>query len=431
MNVLVIGSGGREHALVYALNKSSLVTKIFVCPGNGGLNNDAELAPVNADDFAAVASFCKDAEIGLVVVGPEAPLVEGIADYLTGEGINVFGPSKAASQIEGSKDFMKAIAKKYGVPTAEYATFSDEASAIAYVEEKGAPIVVKTDGLAAGKGVTVAQTVNEAVTAIKENFAGRFGNAGKKLVIEEFLSGEEASFFAICDGKTAIPFGSAQDHKAVGEGDTGPNTGGMGTYSPAPVVTPEIESSIFNDIVLPVIEGMARDGVPYQGVLFAGVMIGASGPKLIEFNIRFGDPEAQVLMQRLKSDILPILLAASEGKVSELPKVEFDNKTAICVVMAANGYPGSYKKNTPIHNVDAASAIDGVMVYHAGTKLDSEGQLVANGGRVLGVTSLDNGIIEAQTKAYQAVDTIDWEDGFCRRDIGWRAVERVSQKESA
>lgn len=425
MNVLVIGSGGREHALIYALNNSPTAEKIYALPGNGGINDDAQEVDCPLDDYDAIVDFCKSKNIGLVIVGPEAPLVDGMVDVLEANGIKAFGPGKAAAQLEGSKQFMKDMVKKYGVATAEYETFTDAQSAKEYVKQIGAPIVVKTDGLAAGKGVTVAQTEEEAIKAIDEAFGGKFGDAGKKLVIEEFLAGEEASFFAICDGKTAIAFGSAQDHKTVGEGDTGPNTGGMGTYSPAPVMPESLENQVMKEIIEPVIKGLEKEGTPYKGVLFAGLMIADNKAKLLEFNIRFGDPECQVLMARLKSDILPILLASVEGNI-EGKKAEFSDNTALCVVMAAKGYPESYKKGSPINNLDDAGSDENTIIFHAGTKYEKK-QLVANGGRVLGVTALGKDVVEAQKRAYEAVDKIDWKDGFCRRDIGWRAVNRFKK----
>ncbi len=425
MHILVIGSGGREHALVYALNKSPSVGKIYAAPGNGGINKIAIKAEIDIKDFSQIADFCTSHHIGLVIIGPEDPLVAGMADFLTKAGIKTFGPSAAAAKIEGSKQFMKDCAKKYQLNTAQYANFNDPVAAKNYVYEKGAPIVIKTDGLAAGKGVIMAQTETEAYQAIDEMFEGRFGESGKKIVIEEFLYGEEASFFAICDGQNAIAFGSAQDHKAVGEGDTGPNTGGMGTYAPAPVVTDVIHQQIMDTIINPFIKGMADDGNPYVGVLFAGVMIKDGEAKLLEFNVRFGDPECQVLMARLDCDILPILLAACDKKLDEVT-ITFKKDTALCVVMASKGYPGSYEKDTEIKNLEVAELLPDTIIYHAGTKYQGN-RLLATGGRVLGVTALGKDVAAAQKKAYQAVDLIDWNNGFCRRDIGWRAVERLKK----
>ncbi len=414
---------------MHGLKRSAGAGKVYIWPGNGGINRDAGQADIEEDKgnlqntFRNIAQFCKSADIGLVVIGPEQPLVDGLADYLETQGIKAFGPGAKAAQIEGSKQFMKDAARKYGIPTAEYAKFSDAELAKSYIREKGAPIVVKTDGLAAGKGVTVAQTEAEALQAVDEMFGGKFGDAGNRLVIEEFLAGEEASFFAICGGDTAVAFGSAQDHKAVGDGDTGPNTGGMGTYSPAPVVTPALHERIMQEIIQPLIDGMKADGMPYKGVLFAGLMIEGDSLKLLEFNVRFGDPEAQVIIPRFEGDLAEIMLAACDGNLTG-ENAEFSDQTALCVVMAANGYPGNYQKGSQINNLEEAEVIDDVIVFHAGTRYES-GQLLANGGRVLGVTALGGDILDAQQKAYKAVDTIDWPDGFCRRDIGWRAVKRL------
>jgi phosphoribosylamine--glycine ligase len=422
MNILVIGSGGREHALCYALAKSPLADKLYSLPGNGGIHKVAEAAPVDADDFVAIAEFCKNEDIGLVVVGPEVPLVDGITDILESAGLKVFGCSKAAAQLEGSKEYMKDICKKYNIPTASYESFDDAASAIAYVKEQGAPIVVKASGLAAGKGVVVAQDEEEAIEAINEMFGGKFGDSGKIVVIEEFLDGEEASLFALCDGEQAILFGSAQDHKAVGEGDTGPNTGGMGTYSPAPIMTDEMNDKVMDLIVNPTMQAMKAEGAPFKGVLFAGLMIKNGEPKLIEFNVRFGDPETQVLMPLLESDLAELFLAAAEGNLAG-KSVKLSDKAALCVVMAAKGYPAAYVKNTEIQNLTEAEAAEDVIVFHAGTKLE-DGKLLSSGGRVLGVTAIGENVVQAQAKAYAVVDKINWPEGFCRRDIGWRAIER-------
>ncbi len=425
MKVLVIGAGGREHALVYALNKSDSVSEVFILPGNGGINKVAQAVGIAVKDHAAIAAFCKQNTIGLVVVGPEDPLVDGMVDSLEAEGIKCFGPRASAAKIEGSKAFMKECAAKYNIPTAFFESFTDAEAAKDFIRERGAPIVVKTDGLAAGKGVIIAQTEKEAFDAVDEMFGGRFGDAGQKIVIEEFLTGEEASFFAICDGETAIAFGSAQDHKAVGEGDTGPNTGGMGTYAPAPVVTADVHQKIMDNLVMPLVKGMNGDGMPYKGVLFVGAMVKNGEPTLLEYNVRFGDPECQVLMARLASDLLPILLASCDAKLDACD-IRFHDKTALCVVMAAKGYPASYEKGTVIGNLDAAGADGDVIIYHAGT-VEKDGKILANGGRVLGVTALADDIVQAQSKAYAAVDKIDWKEGFCRRDIGWRAVEYLKK----
>jgi phosphoribosylamine--glycine ligase len=422
MNVLLLGSGGREHALAWRLAASPMLTRLYAAPGNPGIAKEAELVALDVADHAAVARFCQEKKIDLVVVGPEAPLVAGIADDLRAKGIRVFGPSKAAAQLEGSKGFTKDLCARFGIPTGAYGRFDSLAAARAYVEEKGAPIVIKADGLAAGKGVTVAMTLAEAIAALEACFDGSFGSAGAEVVVEEFLTGEEASFFCLCDGVTALPFGTAQDHKRVGEGDTGPNTGGMGAYSPAPVMTSEVVERTMREIVEPTMRGMAEKGMPFSGVLFAGLMIDGKGaPKLIEFNARFGDPECQVLMMRLKEDLLTLLNAAVDGQLSHM-SARWRDETALTVVMAAKGYPASPEKGSVIRNVEAAAG-KGVEVFHAGTAL-RDGELVANGGRVLNVTATGLTAGEAQTKAYAAVDMIDWPQGFCRRDIGWRAVDR-------
>ncbi len=421
MNVLLIGSGGREHALAWKLAASPLLTKLYVAPGNPGIAEEAECVALDVSDHAAVVAFCKDKSIGLVVVGPEAPLVAGIADDLRAAGIRVFGPSRSAAQLEGSKGFTKDLCAKYGIPTGAYRRFSEAAAAIAYVREQGAPIVVKADGIAAGKGVTVAMTADEAVAAVEACLGGAFGSAGAEVVIEAFLDGEEASFFCLCDGKTALPFGTAQDHKRVGDGDTGPNTGGMGAYSPAPVMTAEIVERTMREIIEPTMRGMAEMGAPFQGVLFAGLMITAEGPQLIEYNVRFGDPECQVLMLRLKDDLLVLLNAAADGQLGHM-SARWRDETALTVVRAANGYPGTPEKGSVIAGVDAARAA-GVEVFHAGTAL-KDGRLVANGGRVLNVAASGRTVTGAQANAYAGVATIDWPGGFFRKDIGWRAVER-------
>ncbi|MFC4349146.1 phosphoribosylamine--glycine ligase [Kordiimonas lipolytica] len=422
MNILVIGSGGREHALCWKIAQSPLVDTLYCAPGNGGIADVAACVPLDAKDFDAVISFCREMAIDFVVVGPEDPLVAGLVDALTEADILAFGPTAGAAQLEGSKGFTKDVCAKYDIPTAAYGRFKSAADAKAYVEKQGAPIVVKADGLAAGKGVILAQTVEEAFAAIDDIFGGAFGDAGAEVVVEEFLTGEEASFFVLCDGQNTLALATAQDHKAVGEGDTGPNTGGMGAYSPAPVMTDDMCDRVMNEIINPTVKAMADMGHPFRGVFFAGLMITAEGPKLIEYNVRFGDPECQVLMSRMKSDFVPLLLASAKGELDDCT-VEWRDDVALTVVMATKGYPGSYQKGDEISGIKAAERKTGATVFHAGTKLE-EGILVANGGRVLNVTALGATVTEAQKTAYEAVDTVNWPGGFCRRDIGWRAVER-------
>jgi phosphoribosylamine---glycine ligase len=422
MNILLIGSGGREHALAWKIAASPLVERLYCTPGNAGIARDCELVAVDPGDHAAVIAFCRAHKVDLVVVGPEAPMAAGIVDDLTAAGIKAFGACRAAAQLETSKGFTKDLCHKYRIPTAGYQRFGAAAPAKVHVREKGAPIVVKADGLAAGKGVVVAQTVAEAEAAIDMMFGGGLGEAGAEVVIEEFLEGEEASFFALCDGETAIPLISAQDHKRVFDGDKGPNTGGMGAYSPVPVMTAEMERRAMDEFVLPTVAAMKEMGMPFTGVLYLGLMITASGPKLIEYNVRFGDPECQVLMPRLMSDIVPALLASAEGQLRNFDLRWFPD-TALTVVMAAKGYPGSYRKGSVIGGLDAAAEIEGVEIFHAGTA-EEGGRIVANGGRVLNVCAIGKSAAEAQARAYAAVDRIRWPEGFCRRDIGWRAVER-------
>ncbi|TPM32706.1 phosphoribosylamine--glycine ligase [Mesorhizobium sp. B2-3-5] len=421
MNVLLLGSGGREHALAWKVAASPLLAKLYAAPGNPGIGSEAELVKLDIADHAAIAAFCKDKEIDLVLVGPEGPLVAGITDDLRAENIRVFGPSKAAARLEGSKGFTKDLCARYNIPTASYGRFGDLASAKAYIEKTGAPIVIKADGLAAGKGVTVAMTLDEARAALDACFEGSFGAAGAEVVIEEFMTGEEASFFCLCDGTTALPFGTAQDHKRVGDGDVGPNTGGMGAYSPAPVMTPEMVERTIREIIEPTMRGMAELGAPFAGILFAGLMITDNGPKLIEYNTRFGDPECQVLMMRLKDDLLVLLNAATDGQLAHM-SVRWRDEAALTVVMAARGYPGTPEKGSVIRGVEDAVG-EGVQIFHAGTAING-GALVANGGRVLNVTAVGGTVGEAQKRAYAALDRIDWPDGFCRRDIGWQAVAR-------
>ena len=424
MKVLVVGGGGREHALCWSIAASPLVTGLYCAPGNAGIAQDAECVAIAADDIDGLIKFASENQIEFVVVGPEAPLVGGLVDKLSEIGIKAFGPSAKAAIMEGSKGFMKDFCARHDIPTAAYGRFTDVDAAKAFIAENGAPIVVKADGLAAGKGVIIAETTAQADAAVDDMLeGGAFGEAGAELVIEEFLTGEEASFFAICDGDTALPLVSAQDHKRVGDGDTGPNTGGMGAYSPAPIVTDAMVETIMKTIITPTIEGMKEECAPYKGVLYAGLMIEKGEPKLLEYNVRFGDPECQVLMMRLKSDLLPALIAAADGVLQNFDLRWYD-EPALTVVMAANGYPGSYDKGSEIGGLDAAGAVDDVTVFHAGTDTGEDGSIVATGGRVLGVTALGVTVADAQARAYQAVDLIDWPGGFCRRDIGWRAIKR-------
>ena len=422
MNILLIGSGGREHALAWKLAQSPLCTRLFAAPGNPGIAQYAELAMFDVADHAAVIAFCKSETIGLVVVGPEAPLVDGLGDSLRAAGFPVFGPGKAAAQLEGSKGFTKDLCARANIPTGGYRRVSNEADAMAALARFGAPVVIKADGLAAGKGVTVAMTMAEAEAAVQDIFAGRFGEAGAEAVIEEFLEGEEASFFALTDGSHVMAFASAQDHKRVGEGDTGPNTGGMGAYSPARVLTPALEAEAMARIIVPTVQTLAKEGMPYSGVLFLGLMLTATGPQLIEYNARFGDPECQVMMMRLESDLVELLLACAQGRLGEIDPPRFSDEPALTVVMAADGYPDTPKKGGSIAGIEAAEA-SGARVFHAGTAL-ADGALIANGGRVLNVTARASTVTEAQARAYAAVDAIQFPEGFCRRDIGWREVAR-------
>ncbi len=422
MHVLLIGSGGREHAMAAALKRSPLVTRLSAAPGNAGMAAVAEIVTLDPADHGAVISFCRASGVDLVAIGPEGPLVAGLVDDLTAAGIKAFGPSREAARLEGSKAFTKALCDEAGIPTAAYGRFSEAAAARAYVLAKGAPIVVKADGLAAGKGVVVAATVDEAIAAVDACFDGAFGAAGAEVVIEEMLTGEEASFFALSDGVSVIPLAAAQDHKRVGEGDTGPNTGGMGAYSPAPIVDEAMAARIMAEIVKPTVATLAKRGTPFVGVLFAGLMIGEEGPKLIEYNVRFGDPETEVVLPRMKSDLAALMLAAVEGRLAGMTAT-FEERAALTVVMAAKGYPGAVTKGSVIRGIEKAAAMPDVSVFHAGTAL-RDGDVVANGGRVLAVTAMGADVAEAQRRAYAAVDAIDWRQGFCRRDIGWRAVER-------
>ena len=426
MNVLLIGSGGREHALAWAVSASPLLSRLYCAPGNAGIAEVAECVALDAADHAAVIRFCRNNDVGLVVIGPEAPLVAGLADDLAAAGIKAFGPSKAAAQLEGSKGFTKDFCTEFGIPTAAYGRFKDKTSALAYLDRQPVPIVVKADGLAAGKGVTVAETREAAAAAIEDCFAGAFGAAGAEVVIEECLVGEEASFFVLTDGTHALPLIAAQDHKRVFDGEKGPNTGGMGAYSPASVMTPEITRRAMDEIIWPTVNGMAQRGTPFKGVLFAGLMMTSSGPKLIEYNVRFGDPETQVLMMRLKSDLLPALVATAEGVLKTFD-LRWHDDAALTVVMAAKGYPGDYDKGSEIRGLDAARAVEGVEIFHAGTAQDGP-RLLATGGRVLNVTARGKTVSEAQQRAYRAVAKIDWPGGFCRSDIGWRALHREERK---
>jgi phosphoribosylamine--glycine ligase len=422
MNVLLIGSGGREHALAWKLRQSPRLATLYCAPGNAGIAEVATCVRLDVADHAAVVAFCRDNAIGLVVIGPEAPLVAGLADDLAEAGIRHFGPSKAAAQLEGSKGFTKDLCRELAIPTGAYGRFKNAAAAKAYLAGKALPIVVKADGLAAGKGVTIATTRAEAEAAVDACFAGAFGAAGSEVVIEAFLDGEEASFFALSDGKDVVALASAQDHKRVGDGDTGPNTGGMGAYSPAPVMSDEMVRRTLAEIVAPTIRGLAARGTPFKGVLFAGLMITREGPQLIEYNVRFGDPECQVLMMRLESDLLELLLATAEGRLAEA-QVRWSRDPALTVVMAAQGYPGPPLKGTEIKGLAAACEIEGVEVFHAGTRREGD-RLLADGGRVLNVTARGRTVAEAQARAYAAIARIDWPEGFCRKDIGWRAVQR-------
>ncbi|WP_420138280.1 phosphoribosylamine--glycine ligase [Sphingomonas sp.] len=419
MKVLLIGSGGREHALAWKLAQSPRLSKLFASPGNPGIAAHAELVDIAPDN---IVGFAREENIGLVVVGPEQPLVDGLADALRAHGMLVFGPSAAAAQLEGSKGFTKDLCRRAGIPTADYDRFQDAASAKAALPRFGLPVVIKADGLAAGKGVVIPTTTAEAEAAIDEMFGGQFGSAGTEVVIEEFMTGEEASFFALTDGTTIVPFGSAQDHKRVGDGDTGPNTGGMGAYSPASIVTPEIEAQVMERIIRPTVATLAAEGMPYSGVLYAGLMLTEDGPKLIEYNCRFGDPETQVLMTRFDGDLVTLLADVAEGRLDEIAPPVLADRAALTVVMAADNYPGTPIKGGAIGGIDVAER-DGAQVFQAGTA-EVGGHLVAAGGRVLAVTATGHTVAEAQRRAYAAVDKVDFPTGFCRRDIGWREVER-------
>ncbi|MGH1374855.1 MAG: phosphoribosylamine--glycine ligase [Alphaproteobacteria bacterium] len=429
MKILLVGSGGREHALAWKLSQSPNCSKLYCAPGNAGITDQAECVSIKVDELDKLVSFAQDNAIDLVIVGPENPLVDGLADAMKAAGIDVFGPSARAAELEGSKGFMKDLCAKYNIPTAKYGRFTDAKKAEEFILEAGAPIVVKTDGLAAGKGVIICENTDQAIEAARDMLSGNsFGAAGHEVVIEEFLEGEEVSFFALADGKTILPLTSAQDHKRVGDGDTGLNTGGMGAYSPAHFMTDALEQQIIENLIEPTIAGMASDGCPFTGVLFAGIMVKDGKATLLEHNVRFGDPECQTLMMRLQGDLALILQAAAQGRLDEVKdQVSWSKEPAMCVVMAADGYPGSYKKNTVITGFDDANAVDNAYVFHAGTAQDADGRVVSVGGRVLGVTAIGSSIAQAQEQAYKAVDKINWPEGFCRRDIGWRALKADSE----
>ncbi len=420
MNILILGSGGREHALAWAVMQNPKCDKLIVAPGNAGIAQIADCASFDVNDGGVVVTFAEENAIDLVIVGPEAPLAAGVADALRNASIPVFGPSAAAAKLEASKSFTKEICDAAKAPTAGYAHFTDLASAKAYVTEQGMPLVIKADGLAAGKGVIIPETLEEALAALDDMFGGAFGEAGAEVVIEEFMTGEEASYFILVDGETVLPIGTAQDHKRVGEGDTGPNTGGMGAYSPAPVLTDEIAQKALDEIIKPTMAEMARRGTPYQGVLYAGLMIENGQPRLVEYNVRFGDPECQVLMLRLGAQALDLIHACAEGRLAEA-QVNWADDHAMTVVLAASGYPGSYEKGTAINGLDAITEDSFNVMFHAGTS-EKDGQVVATGGRVLNATARGATLQEARDRAYALVDAVDWPEGFCRRDIGWRAL---------
>jgi phosphoribosylamine--glycine ligase len=426
MNILLLGSGGREHALAWKMAASPLADRLYCAPGNAGIAQEAECVALDIADHAAAIAFCRTNRIDLVVVGPEAPLCAGIVDDLEAAGIKAFGPGKIAAQLEGSKGFTKDLCRANNIPTAAYERFCSATPAKDYIRAKGAPIVVKADGLAAGKGVVVAQSVEEAEAAVDMMFGGGLGSAGVEVVVEEFLDGEEASFFALCDGETALALTTAQDHKRVFDGDKGPNTGGMGAYSPAPNIDDAMSARVMKEIVQPTLRAMEAMGAPYKGVLYAGLMITHDGPKLIEYNARFGDPETQVLMLRLMSDLVPALLASRDGQLKSFD-VRWYADPALTVVMAAKGYPGDYKRGSVIEGLDEAAKVEGVQIFHAGTKAEG-GKILANGGRVLNVSAIGKTVREAQARAYEAISRIRWPDGFCRHDIGWRAIERETGK---
>jgi phosphoribosylamine---glycine ligase len=419
MNILLIGSGGREHALAWKLAQSPAMGKLYAAPGNPGIAEHAELAALDPADHRAVVDFCRRCAIGLVVIGPEAPLVDGLADNLRAMNILVFGPNRIPAQLEGSKGFTKDLCARHNIPTARYARASDQLAAEAALGDFGLPVVIKADGLAAGKGVIIAESEAEALAALDAMFDGDFGSAGEALVVEEYMTGEEVSFFALVDGETILPFGSAQDHKRVGDGDTGPNTGGMGAYSPASIFTPALEARVMAEIIRPTVRALAEAGTPFSGILYAGLMLTEEGPKLVEYNVRFGDPECQALMLRLESDLLQLMLATARGALAAAPPPIFSDDASLVVVVAARGYPAAPEKGGAISGLDVA----GAEIFHAGTALDGN-KLVAAGGRVLGIAARGADVAEAQRAAYAAVDAIDFPAGFCRRDIGWREIAR-------
>jgi phosphoribosylamine--glycine ligase len=422
MNILLLGSGGREHALAWKIAASPLVTKLWCAPGNAGIAREAECVALDIADHAAVIDFCRTNAVDFVVVGPDAPIAAGIVDDLNAAGFKAFGPTKAAGRLESSKNFTKALCRANNIPTAAYEHFTDAEAAKRYIRTQGAPIVIKADGLAAGKGVVVAMTLDEALAAVELMFGGSFGAAGAEVVVEEFLRGEEASFFALCDGEHALPLVTAQDHKRAFDGDQGPNTGGMGAYSPAPVMTEAICARVMIEMIMPTLRALQAMGTPYKGVLYAGVMVTEQGPKLVEYNARFGDPECQVLMLRMMSDIVPALLACADGQLKNFSLRWYDD-AALTVIMATRGYPGDYGRGSVIEGLDQAAKVEGVEIFHAGT-MAKGGKILANGGRVLNICAMGKTVAEAQHRAYEAVDRIHWPEGFCRRDIGWQAVKR-------
>jgi phosphoribosylamine--glycine ligase len=422
MNILLLGSGGREHALAWKIAASPLVTKLWCAPGNAGIAREAECVALDIADHAAVIDFCRNNAVDFIVVGPDAPIAAGIVDDLNAAGLKAFGPTKTAGQLESSKNFTKALCRANNIPTAAYQHFTDAEAAKAYIRAQGAPIVIKADGLAAGKGVVVATTLDEALAAVELMFGGSFGAASAEVVVEEFLRGEEASFFALCDGEHALALATAQDHKRAFDGDKGPNTGGMGAYSPAPVMTDAICARVMDEMIMPTLRALQAMGAPYKGVLYAGVMVTEQGPKLVEYNARFGDPECQVLMLRMMSDIVPALLACADGQLKNFSLRWYDD-AALTVIMATKGYPGDYGKGSVIEGLDEAAKVEGVEIFHAGT-VAKDGKILANGGRVLNICASGKTVAEAQRRAYAAVDRINWPEGFCRRDIGWQAVKR-------